>query len=333
MRAPNWVGDAVMATPALRALRRHVDGRITLTGRSYLAPLFAGHPSIDSFRPAPPRGIRSLLAAARELRGEAYDWAVCFPDATRAALLPAMAGIPLRIGYAREPVRRRLLTQVLEPPQENGRRVPISMIERYLRITRALGCDDAGEATELHVEATADARIRDRLAKEGLGDRDGYFVVTPGASFGASKLWPPQHFAAVCDDLSKRFDLRGVIAPGPGEEPIAQAIVAAARSKPIALCSPISGLGELVALLSRAQLLVTNDTGPRHIAVALGRPVVCVIGPTDTRHTDHLLDRQRVLREDVACSPCHRKVCPIDHRCMTTLAPARVAQAAEELLT
>ncbi|NNL84058.1 MAG: lipopolysaccharide heptosyltransferase II [Myxococcales bacterium] len=322
-----------MATPALRALRRHVQGRITLSGRPYLAPLFEGHPSIDAFRPVPARGMGALLSAARELRGEAPDWAVCFPDATRAALLPALAGIPLRIGYAREPLRRRLLTRALDPPRQNGRRVPISMIERYLRITRALGCDDAGDATELRVASSADARVRERLRAEGLDDPDGYFVMTPGASFGASKLWPPEHFAAACDQLSERLELRGVLAPGPGEEVIARAIRAAARSKPIALCSPIGGLGELVALLARTRLLVTNDTGPRHIAVALGRPVVCVIGPTDSRHTDHLLDRQRVLREDVACSPCHRKVCPIDHRCMTELRPERVVRAAEELLS
>ena len=332
VRSPNWVGDAVMMTPALRALRQCGVGELVVSGRSYLAPLLDGHPHIDRFEEAPQRGVRALRQAAASLAESQFHAAVCFPDSTRAALLPALAGIPVRVGYAREPIRRALLTNSLAPPSENGRRVPISMIERFLRITRAIGCDDAGEAMELHVHAEARSRVRSRLAAVGVAAGTEYFVVTPGASFGASKLWPPEHFARACDLMEKQMGLRAVLAPGPGEAAIAQAIADKAQSEPIRLGTPVSGLADLVALLADARLLLTNDTGPRHIAVALSRPVVCVIGPTDQRHTAHLLESQRVLREDVPCSPCHRKVCPIDHRCMTRLAPERVVAAAQELL-
>jgi len=123
-----------------------------------------------------------------------------------------------------------------------------------------------------------------------------------------------------------------VLAPGPGEEDLARRVVAQLAGPGLALVDPPARLPELVALIDRAQLVLTNDTGPRHVAVARGCPAVVLMGPTDPRHTNHLLDRQRVLREPVECSPCHLKVCPIDHRCMTRLAPERAVEAARELL-
>jgi heptosyltransferase-2 len=330
VRAPNWVGDVVMATPALRALRRaHPRAEITLAGRPFLAGLLHGLPSLDAFLPDAGRGS---LARARELRRRRFDWAVLLPDSTRAALGPFLARVPVRAGYAREPLRRALLTLALPPPTQAGRRVPISMIERYLRITRALGCPDAGVATELAVDAGARERVAKRLAEAGLAPGERALVVTPGASFGASKLWPPESFAAAADAIARRHGLRAVLAPGPGEEPIARRISEAMAEPAILLADPPTSLAELVALVAGAALQLGNDTGPRHVAVACGVPAVVVMGPTDPRHTAHLLERQRVLREEVACSPCHLKVCPIDQRCMTRLRPERVAAAAAELL-
>jgi heptosyltransferase-2 len=330
VRAPSWVGDVVMATPALRALRRaHPGAEIVLEGRPFLAGLVRGLPSLDAFLPDPGG---SAFARARALRARGFDWAVLLPDSTRAALGPFLARIPVRAGYAREPLRRALLTRALPPPRENGRRVPLSMIERYLRITRALGCADAGTALELAVDAEARERVAKRLAEAGMAKGERTFVVTPGASFGSSKLWPPESFAAAADAIARRHALRPVLAPGPGEEPIARRIAEAMAERAIVLADPPTSLAELVALIAGAALQLGNDTGPRHVAVACGVPAVVVMGPTDPRHTAHLLERQRVLREDVPCSPCHLKRCPIDHRCMTRLRPERVAAAAAELL-
>jgi heptosyltransferase-2 len=131
--------------------------------------------------------------------------------------------------------------------------------------------------------------------------------------------------------LRARRGLRAILAPGPGEEPVAHAIAAGAGGSVVVLDEPVTTLAELAALIARAKLLLTNDTGPRQIAVALGTPVIALLGPTDPRHTAHLLERQRVLREPVECSPCHLKTCPIDHRCMQRLEPARVIAAAAEL--
>lgn len=323
-----------MITPALRAIRKtHPTAEIVLGGEPHLEGLFEGHPSVDRFQAIARYGSGSIKRIRRTLREELPDWAVIFPDSFRAALPAFLARVPFRVGYSRDPLRKVLLTHSLPPPSDaNGRRVPISMIERYLRISRFLECPDDGEATELIVGVSARDRIRERLRLSGLPFLERYFVMTPGASFGASKLWPVEHFASAADQLSVELNATCLIAPGPGEEEIAKT-VESLMSQPVkTLIQPTVTLSELIALVSGAILLVSNDTGPRHIAVALATPVITVMGSTDPRHTHHLLELQRVLREDVACSPCHLKVCPIDHRCMTRLKPERVVSAAKELV-
>jgi heptosyltransferase-2 len=333
VRAPSWVGDLVMATPALRALRlAHPRAEIVLEGRRFLEGLVEGLPSIDRFMADPGRGFRPLLGHARALRSAGFDWAILLPDSVRAALGPFLARIPVRAGYARDLARRALLTLRLDPPRERGRRLPVSMIERYLCITRALGCADRGDALELPVQDSARARMAERLEASGIASSEPVLLVTPGASFGSSKLWPLEHFARACDGIARDRGLRTLLAPGPGEEAIAAAIADGMETPAVNLADPPTTLAELVALVERARLVLTNDTGPRHIAVALGCPVVTLMGPTDPRHTAHLLERQRVLRAQVDCSPCHHKTCPIDHRCMTRLTPDRAVAAAKDLL-
>ncbi len=330
VRLPNWVGDAVMATPALRALRAaHPEAWIGVEGRPALAGLLAGLPSFDAFLGIPSRGLRGRV---RALRAAHADWAVLLPDSPRAALAPWLAGIPRRAGYARDPLRRLLLTDALAPPRAAGRRLPISMIERYLRLTSHLGCPERGMQLELRVDPEIAERVAKDLARRGASEGARLLLVTPGAAFGSSKLWPPAHFARACDALAERHGLLPVLAPAPGEQAIAHAVAARMSRPPLLVVEPEATLAELKALVARASLLLTNDTGPRQIASALGRPVVVLMGPTDPRHTAHHLERQRVLREEVACSPCHHRICPIDHRCMTRISPERAVAAADELL-
>lgn len=334
VRLPNWVGDAVMATPALRALRRaHPRAWIAGEGRAPLRELLDPHPSLDAFLEDSGRGRGSLRRRVRALRAGRFDWAVLLPDSVRAALGPFAARVPVRAGYARDPLRRRLLTRALDPPGEPGRRQPVPMVERYLRVVHALGCSGAGDALELGVDPARAEALEGRLRGLGVEPGTPLLGMTPGASFGSSKLWPPEHFAEAGDGIARRFGLRPVLAPAPGEVELARSVAERMQSAPVLLADPVVGLGELAALLARATLVLTNDTGPRHIAVAFGRPVVVVMGPTDPRHTAVHLSRQRVLREPVGCSPCHLKRCPTDHRCMKRLEPKRAVEAAQELLT
>lgn len=333
VRIPTWVGDAVMATPVLRALRAaHPGAEIVAEARPVLEDLLRGLPSFDRFEADPRSGLSGLVARTRRLRGAGFDWAILLPDSQRAVLAPTLAGIPRRAGYARDPLRRLLLTDALPVARRDGKRVVVPMTERYLRITRALGVPDQGHGLELAVSSAARERAAELLASQGVAAGEPIVLVTPGANFGGSKLWPTEHFAAACDGIRRRLGLRAVLAPGPSELPIARAIARASGEDTVALVDPSPGLSELKALVERSRLVLTNDTGPRHVAVALGRPTVVVMGPTDPAITHQHMERQRVLREEVDCSPCQLKTCPIDHRCMTRLEPERAIAAVAELL-
>jgi heptosyltransferase-2 len=333
VRAPTWIGDAVMATPALRALRAaRPRAEIAVEGRPVVGALLCGLASFDRFLPDPGGGVGAALARARRLAAARFEWAVLLPDSPRAALGPFLARVPRRVGYARDALRRALLTEALAPPRERGRRLPVPMTERYLRITRHLGCPDAGERLELAVDPAAEEALDRDLRRRGVGRAERLLVVTPGAGFGPAKRWPPGHFAAASERLARRLGLVPVLAPAPREQGLARAIAGALRVRAVALVDPPPDVERLKALVARAALVLCNDSGPRHVAVALGRPVVVAMGPSDPRHTARHLEQERVLREPVACSPCGRRACPIDHRCMTRLRPERVVAAGEELL-
>jgi heptosyltransferase-2 len=333
VRAPTWIGDAVMATPALRALRAAWPrAEIALEGRPAVGALLRGLPSFDRFLADPGRGPGAALERARVLRAARFDWAVLLPDAPRVALGPWLARVPRRVGYARDPLRRALLTEALAPPRARGRRLALPMTERYLRITRHLGCPDRGDRLELAVDPAAREEVDRELLRRGAGAGDRLLVVTPGAAFGPAKRWPPGHFAAAAELVARRLGLLPVLAPAAFEAGLARAIAGALRVRAIALVDPAPDPERLKALVARAALVLTNDSGPRHVAVALDRPAVVVMGPSEPGHTAQHLERQRVLREPVPCSPCGRRACPIDHRCLTRLRPERVLAAAEELL-
>lgn len=336
MRLPNPLGDAVMATPALRALRRGLpDAEIHALGPPQHEPLLAGVEGFDVYHPYRGRSFAALRERARALQDLAFDVAVILPDSPRAALDAVVARIPRRIGYGRDWLRRALLTQSIDAPREHGQRVPFSMIERYLRIPRLLGIPDAGDRLTLVVsEADKDAADA-ALSAVGVARDDAMLLVSPGAAFGRSKLWPPRHFAQACDEITRRFGLRVVLAPAPNpEEEAIAAQVAQAMQEACVVLPPTDGLGTFKAVVARATLVLTNDTGPRHLAVALDRPVVTLMGPTDPRHTAHHLERQRVLFLDLACRPCHAKECPLGHqRCLVDLPPEQAVEAAAQLLS
>lgn len=334
VRLPTWVGDVVMATPALRALATaHPQATIVCEGRGVLHDLVVGLPGVTGFLAEPGKRMRDLRARVRSIAAGRFDWAIVLPDSHRAAAGPFLARVPVRAGYAFDFGRKVMLTDWLGAEMENGKRIPISMIERYLMVTRLVDCPDDGDQLAVPLTEPIRQRLRAALKAAGLEPGAPYLSVVPGAAFGASKLWPIEFYARAATELHAQHGLPLVMAPGPGEEPIAHAI-RDAMDTPVYVLEPIheAGLLHVAAMIEGSSLCLSNDTGPRHFAVAAGVPVVVMIGPTDSRTTDHQLERQRVLREDVECSPCLLKVCPIDHRCMIQLSPDRVISAANELL-
>lgn len=317
-----------MCTPALRALAREFPAaRLTVAARSSGCDLLAGLPWITDTLPLPAKlGLADMRRAAQQLGGRP-DIAVIFPHSFRAALLARVVGAPQRVGYARGG-RALLLTHRVPPHREGGRITPIYMADEYLGLARAVGGQDDGLGLELAVSPEADAAVR-----AALPEGDGPVVaVCPGAAFGPSKCWPAERYAAVADALHAEHGARCMLLTGPGEEETRAAVLRAAKAPLIDVQGAKPSLAKLKAAIAAADLLIGNDSGPRHIAIAFQRPVICVMGPTSPRYTTSPYERGAVLRVDVPCGPCQKPICATDHRCMTAITPEQVVAAARSWL-
>ena len=206
------------------------------------------------------------------------------------------------------------------------------MVRLYLQLVKSLGCMDANERVELKTSSAAEKWVDDFFTRQGIRSTDLIIIIIPGATFGSSKCWQDSSFAAVADTLIQQYQAKILIIPGPGELEIAQSIIRKMEQPPIVMGDQVLPLDQLMALIRRCSLLITNDTGPRHFGVAFNKPGIVIMGPTDPRYTDYQLDKTIVLREGVDCAPCHLKECPTDHRCMTRITPDRVLSAAREMI-
>jgi heptosyltransferase-2 len=331
---PNWVGDVVMATPAVRALREaHPTARFIGICKPYVADVLGGTPWFDELRFLDRRGSwrQRWPAVAWGLRGAGVDLAVLFPNSLRSALAAWLGGCRERVGFDRYG-RGGLLTIKLEHARDaSGRFKPTPIIDDYNRLAVAAGCPWPGHRMELFT-TPADERAADAVwAKLGLGGE--VVCLNPGAAFGAAKYWPAESFAMLARDLVERRGSRVLVLCGPAERDLARRIVeTAARPGVASIADEPLSLGLTKALVRRCALLVTTDSGPRHFAAALDRPVVSLFGPTHIAWTETYFAKAVHLQERVPCGPCQQRVCPTDHACMTRLTPEKVFAAAGELL-
>lgn len=326
---PNWLGDAAMCTPALRALhRRFPEAALTVAGRPAVCELIDGLPYIAAAVPLFPKpGAIALPAQARRLRPHARDLAVVFPHSMRAALLARLAGAHRRLGYARGGRSFLLTDSVAAPRDETGRIVPVYMACEYLDLLAPLGCTDDGAGLELRASSEALSAASRCLPEGGL--RVG---LAPGGAFGLSKRWMPERFAAVADALTQQLGAHCVLLSAPDEGNLRQAVRDSARTPLDAYGDGCPSIDALKAAISQLDLLVCNDSGTRHIAVAFGVPTVCVMGSTSPLYSAGPYERGRVVRVDVDCGPCQKPECETDHRCMTRITPEIVIAAALEVL-
>lgn len=373
---PTWVGDCVMAAPALRAIRaRFPRSRVVHLIEPNLRDLVRGNPFMDEILEWPPqsgrrpwsRPFRKLVASLRERR---FDLAVLLPNSFRSALLVALAGVPRRVGYDRDgrgwllthriPVRNRgprHLSQTwnsIERPafhpqsihgddaeamsniidRSGGRYRPLPLVDYYADLVEALGCSRPDDRLELFTSPEDDAAVTTRLSLRSESCGPPLVIISPGAKFGMAKCWPTAKFAALADRLIDEFAARVLITCGPGEEPIAHEIRAAMHHPAAVLDNPLLTLGQLKSLIRRADLLVCNDAGPRHIAKAFQIPVVTLFGPTHPWWTATRYPGERLVRLEVECGPCQQRICPLGHHdCMTRLEVDSVFAAARELLS
>lgn len=332
VRGPNWTGDLVMATPGFRALRAAFpEARIQLAVRDGLAPLVAGAPWFDAVWElhGRRRGAVSLWRDGWRRRQNRFDLGICLPDSFSSALLMRAAGVGRIVGYRRNG-RAPLLHEAVSLPQHSGRRVMIPRERHVLALMEAVGAREQGVHLELFVTDAEATRAADLLDATGMRRDRPYVVLAPGASYGSSKVWPAESFARVGDALSES-GVGVVLAGSPGERELVDRVGARMRHSAANLARALD-LGSLKAIVRDARLLVCNDAGARHVAVAFGVPCCVVMGPTSIEKTALNLDLVRIFSTDVACRPCYRRECPIDHRCMTGISPDHVIESALGIL-
>ncbi|GMW01277.1 MAG: hypothetical protein AMXMBFR84_24140 [Candidatus Hydrogenedentota bacterium] len=321
---PNWLGDVAMCTPALRAVhRRFPNARIAVAGRASACALLKDLPYIAERIVIPSKpSLLAMWTLSGRLRPYARDLAIVFPHSFRAAMLARLTRARIRVGYRRNG-RQWLLTHAVDPHRKDGRIEPVYMAREYLDLVMSVGADDDGAGLELRACESEVRAVRARMPAQR--PRVG---IAPGAAFGPSKRWLPDRYAAVADALADRAGASCFLITGPGEEETREAVFHAAKRPLYILDDNRPSIDSLKATISQLDLLIGNDSGPRHVAVAFGVPVICVMGSTAPAYSVGPYEKGEVLRIDVDCGPCQKPVCVTDHRCMTGVPVERVVEAA-----
>jgi heptosyltransferase-2 len=332
VRATNWLGDAVMSLPAIRAVRGvFPHAHIGVVARPWVADLYARETAIDRVIPyTAQHGWRAKRDFAARLAGEHFDGAILLQNAFDAALITWLAGIPERIGYNRDG-RGLLLTKRISVPEPGE--IPRHERFYYLELLRRAGMIERfPESREIRMEgidATRDGGAACLSALEIAGPVIG---ISPGAAYGNAKRWLPDRFAEVARRC--RPTATAVLVFGSqAERPLAEEVIGSLRGSGMETrnLAGATTLREFIDLASVCRLYLTNDSGAMHVASALGVPTVAVFGATDDTTTGPTGPLARVVREHAECSPCLLRECPIDHRCMTRVTADRVVSVAQEL--
>ena len=339
---PNPVGDAVMATPALRAIRRKfASARITHLGRAQALETLRGCNLADAcladISTKPPRTV-NFTRMVRRVRKGRFNLAVLFPNSFRSALLACWGGASRIVGYARG-ARGWMLTDRLEASKDDrGRFRPIPQIDYYLALAERLGAEADSRRMTLGVTSADEAQADEMLRSAGADDNQPLVMLNPGAAFGPSKMWDPLRYAAVADALVDSRGAQIIINAAPNEQAAAAQVAAGMKHTPLLNFAELHNtIGLLKGLIRRCSVLITNDTGARHFAAAFGIGVVTLFGSTAPTWARIDYPRERIIRVSVPCSPCQKKLCPNPpgsehHQCMTAITPEMVIAAAEELL-
>ncbi len=337
VRATNWVGDAVMSVPALQMLReRYPEAYIAILARPWVAALYGREPFCDELIPYDaPRGVRGLgtkWKLARSLRKRNFDCAILFQNAFEAAALVWAAGIPMRIGYARD-ARGVLLTHSIPVPRPGE--TPKHQRFYYLELLKRAGLIDSfPAASNIRLSGASAAAEAGRRRFDAASVRGPVIGVSPGAAYGGAKRWLPERFAEAAAVLARERKAAVAVFGSQEERSVCEAVrekVEVAGEQCLNFAGATS-LADFIELTAACELFLTNDSGPMHIASALGIPTVAIFGATDEEATGPTGELSRVIREPVECSPCLLRECPIDHRCMTRVSVDRVAETALSLI-
>ncbi|HET7767102.1 MAG TPA: lipopolysaccharide heptosyltransferase II [Burkholderiales bacterium] len=327
--SPNWIGDALLAQPLLaRLLQKYPGAAIDALAPAWTAPVLRRMPQIAEVIDAPfahgELGLGARLRLAAKLRARRYDEAFVLPNTLKSALIPFLAGIPVRTGFVGE-LRYGLLNRVhrLEKPT-----LPL-MAERYAQLAEAPGAPVQRPLIDVKLRVDPE-NLSGALSRLGLERSKPMVAFCPGAEYGPAKRWPARHFAELAITLAARG--RAVWLFGSGKDnDIGEQVVHLSRGTSVNLCGK-TDLASAIDLLSLAEVVVSNDSGLMHVAAAVGRPVVALYGSSSPEHTPPLSRTARLVSIGIDCSPCYARECPLGHfKCMNDLAPARVLGEIESL--
>ena len=322
-----------MTTPAIGVIREHFpQAEITLLANPLVAQLFSPHDSVDNVivfdRNGSHRGIAGRFKLAAQLRERSFDAAIILPNSFDSALVPWLAGIPVRLGKSSDG-RGFMLTGRYHP----DKRINFGHeVEYYLNLCRHFGISGRTTSPKLITTPEEDRAAAELLVKHGILMDNFVLGLNPGAAYGSAKRWYPDRFAEVVRRLAGEWKARIVIFGGPGEMEIAADIERGLAGACLNMAGKTS-VRELMALIKRCNFFVTNDSGPMHIAAAFGVPLTAIFGPTDHTGTAPYTDRATIVRKDVECAPCKLRECPSDHRCMTAVTVDDVVRASLTLMS
>jgi len=348
VRGTNWVGDSVMSLPALDQIREGFPAaHITLMVLPWVSGVYEECEAVDEVllydRQERHRGVWGKIKLIHQLRARQFEAAILFQNAFEAALLTALARIPLRFGYRRDG-RGWLLSHALaiDPRLKNLHQsyYYLDLVERILGRDRTIESFSLSEGPlrqeplpdpSLQISPRRKEAAHKILREEGISCKKPIVGVNPGASFGSAKRWPEERYAALLDQLAHEQETDIVIFGSGAEINIAKAI-AMGMSHPPVILSGQTTLSGLIALISCCDLFITNDSGPMHLAAALQIPMLAIFGPTDEIATGPMSVKAMVIKKKVECSPCLLRECPIDHRCMTRISVEEVYRHAVQQL-
>ncbi len=324
---PSPMGDAIMSTPALRAIRQiNKDSRVYFLANEVVREVLSPSSFCDGWIL---KSNSNLFELGCVIRKHKFDKAILLKNSFGSALAVFAAGVKKRVGYDRE-MRGVFLTEKLHPIRSaNGRYKPMPMIDYYLAAAGAGSGDFASRRMELAVEESTVESVRLKIRQ--LSDEKKLVILVPGGAFGPSKCWPAENFSRLADMLIERYGCEVAVSVSGNkfERKTAEKICRLSGNRLINLGDRPLGLGELKGLFSLSELVITNDTGPRHIAVALGKKTITLFGPNDPAWTANDFDKEIIIKADVPCSPCQKPKCPLKERiCMESISVKQVFEAA-----
>jgi heptosyltransferase-2 len=332
IRGTNWVGDALMTTPTVAAIRHNFpEARISILVVPWVRDIFTHNPHVDEvipyLREGRHKGIQGKMVLIKELRERKFDLSILLQNAFEAALLAWGARIPRRVGYNTD-VRGLLLTQTVALRPEHKK---IHQTEYYLAMARGLGLEAPDMDMFLHVPDEYTTQINSRLMEYGYEGKP-LIVLAPGATYGSAKMWPGKRYSLLASEIVRVFGARLVILGTVKEKGIGDDIVeSVGKDAGVNLCGTTSLL-DAAAWIKQATLFISNDSGLMHIAAALGKPQLAIFGPTDRFTTGPRNSKATMIYHETTCAPCLKVRCPVDHRCMEGITVSEVFQAACQTL-